>query len=239
VDADLSNPAHQTPLVNNAAKLRDDLWATADGLKKQAGFKCAEKLVACAEVELVHAGNEHQQQGWRHAKPYVQMAEDQLSEAQAALKTCERPASIAIPAAPTVVVPVARSVEKVTLNASALFRFNKRRTADLLPQGKAELNDLAQKINSVYASVEHIELVGFTDRLGAERYNNTLSLDRANTVKAYLQSQGVQAQMTTAGRGKASPVVTGCGASTKPTKSLTSCLQPNRRVEVTIVGVKR
>jgi OmpA-OmpF porin, OOP family len=237
--ADASNPANQTPLVNNATKLREDLWAAAEGLKKQSGFKCAEKLVACAEVELVHAGNEHSQQGWRHAKPYVQIAEDQLSEAQAALKTCEPPAA-SIPTAPTpVLVPAARSVEKVTLNASALFRFNKRRQSDLLPEGKAELDDLANKINSVYASVEHIELVGFTDRLGSERYNDKLSLDRANTVKAYLESRGIKAQITTAGRGKASPVVTSCGVSNKPTKRLTSCLQPNRRVEVTIVGIKR
>jgi OmpA-OmpF porin, OOP family len=240
--SDEKNPAQQTLLINNAAKLRPDLWATADGLKKQAGFKCAEKQVACAEVELVHAGNEHNQQGWRHAKPYVQIAEDQLTDAQAATQACEPVKATATAPTPAVTPTPAvavRSVEKITLGASALFRFNKRNLQDLLPEGKVQLDDLARKVSTVYETVEHIELVGYTDRLGSDTYNETLSKDRANTVKAYLQNQGVKAQMTTAGRGKASPVATNCASSNRPTKALTACLQPNRRVEVTIVGVKR
>jgi hypothetical protein len=55
--------------------------------------------------------------------------------------------------------------------------------------------------------------------------------------KAYLQSKGVTAPMTTAGRGPADPVVQ-CEGS-KPTPQLTACLQPNRRVEITIVGVTK
>jgi hypothetical protein len=72
-----------TPLVNEADRLRPDLWAQADTLKAHAGRACVAQRVACAEVALVHAGNEHRQQGWRHARPYVQMAEDQLQQAAA------------------------------------------------------------------------------------------------------------------------------------------------------------
>ena len=56
-----------TPLVvAGAQRLRPDLWALAEALKGQRGWRCAQQKTACAEVELVHAGNEHAQQGWRH-----------------------------------------------------------------------------------------------------------------------------------------------------------------------------
>ena len=57
-----------TELVNGA-RLRPDLWAQLEALKRGPGFRCAQPQIACAEVELVHAGNEHNQQQWRHAKP--------------------------------------------------------------------------------------------------------------------------------------------------------------------------
>jgi OmpA-OmpF porin, OOP family len=235
------NPAHKTPLVNKAAKLRDDLWLEANQFKAQPGIECVAKQVACAEVELVHAGNEHNQQGWRHAKPYVQIAEDLIGEAQSAQKSCQpQPPVMASPMVPPPAVQSiapAATVEKIALSASALFRFNKRNPGDLLAEGKAQLDDLAAKLKSGYASVEAIDLVGYTDRLGSAAYNAQLSLDRAATVKAYLQSQGVKAPMTTQGRGPADPVKMCSG--NKPTPALTQCLQPNRRVEISIKGVKR
>jgi OmpA-OmpF porin, OOP family len=218
------NPANQTPLVNGAEKLRPDLWSLADALKKHEGFRCVEQLVACGEVELVHAGNEYNQQQWRHAKPYVQIAEDLLGQAQAGADTCLKPT-------------IAPTVERLNLNASALFRFNRRTQADLLPAGKAELDQLIDRIQKVYSNVERIDLVGYTDRLGSDSYNATLSQDRADTVKAYLEAGGVSAPMTASGRGEADPVVQCEG--NKPTAKLTNCLQPNRRVEVTITGTKR
>ncbi len=240
--------AQQTPLLNGATMLREDLWAQAASLKKLEGFACAERQVACAEVELVHAGNEYAQQGWRHAKPYVQIAEDLLSDAKAAAAACPKPkpppSIVPLMPEPVAVAPLApiakltKTIEKITLNASALFKFDKRKTVDLLPQGKAQLDELAAKINSVYASVESIALVGYTDRLGSDAYNNTLSADRANAVKAYLQSKGVTSAMTTEGRGKAEPIAQ-CPGGNAPTAALTQCLQPNRRVEVAITGVKR
>ena len=78
----------ETALVNDAARLRPDLWERVEALKRHAGFQCARQQVACAEVELVHAGNEFQQQQWRHAKPYIQMAEDQIGEATELAQAC-------------------------------------------------------------------------------------------------------------------------------------------------------
>ena len=64
-----------TPLVNGAARVREDLWKRLGAVHGTPGFACAQQAVACGEVELVHAGNEFNQQQWRHAKPYIQIAE--------------------------------------------------------------------------------------------------------------------------------------------------------------------
>jgi len=54
-------------------------------------------------------------------------------------------------------------------------------------------------------------------------------------VKAYLVSQGIEAnRVYTEGKGKRNPVVTDCMQ--KNRKALISCLAPNRRVEVEVVG---
>lgn len=218
-----------TPLVNDAARLRPDLWERFGALKQHTGFRCAQQLVACGEVELVHAGNEYNQQQWRHAKPYVQIAEENLAQATAAAEACLTP-----PVAP--VAPV--RVERIVLNASALFRFDRSAEADLLPQGRAELDALAAKLGDAYASVESIALVGHTDRLGSAAYNDRLSQARADTVKAYLQGKGIAAEITATGRGEAVPVKD-CPGGDVAALALTECLQPNRRVEVTITGTPR
>jgi outer membrane protein OmpA-like peptidoglycan-associated protein len=83
-----TNPAWQTPLVGGALRLRDDLWRRTAALHQGEGARCAAPMVACAEVELVHAGHEHQQQGWRHARPYIQMAEDLVANAEQAARNC-------------------------------------------------------------------------------------------------------------------------------------------------------
>lgn len=90
-----------TVLVNEAERLRPDLWDAAARLQSHVGYRCATQKVACAEVELVHAGNEHKQLGWRHARPYVQMAEDWMLDAQAAAEHCTRqPADVPAPGTP-------------------------------------------------------------------------------------------------------------------------------------------
>lgn len=218
-----------TPLINDAARLRPDLWERFAALKQHEGFRCAQQLVACAEVELVHAGNEYNQQQWRHAKPYVQIAEEKVVEATAVAEACNPPA----PPAPPV------TVETLTLSASALFRFDRSTEADLLPAGRAELDALAARLAEVYARIDSIALVGHTDRLGATAYNQSLSEARAGTVKAYLQSRGVTAPISAEGRGESKPVTTTCPAGEVATRALTECLQPDRRVEVGITGVRR
>ena len=211
-----------TPLANHAEKLRPDLWARYDALKQSAGFSCAAQQTACGEVELVHAGNEIHDAGWRHAKPYVQIAEDLAGGAEKTAANCGAPPKPAVAVQP----------EKITLSADALFQFDKSDSKDLLPKGRAELDDLAQKLATRKVTVTAIKVTGYTDRLGSAAYNQRLSLARANTVKRYLQEHGVTAPVSVEGRGLQDQLVACTGV--KPRPALLACLQPNRRVEVTI-----
>ena len=67
---------------------------------------------------------------------------------------------------------------------------------------------------------------GFTDSMGSEEMNQSLSERRANAVKNYLVGQGVgSARLTSSGRGESSPVADNESAAGR---------QQNRRVEVVI-----
>lgn len=237
-----ADPARQTPLVNGAARLREDLWARLGALREHRGWACAQQLAACAEVELVHAGNEHNQLGWRHARPYIQIAEDQVGDAARAAELCPvdpppaPPTPPAPPAPPAPPVPPPVVNERIVLSASVLFGFDRRGIDDLLPGGRAQLDQLAVRLDKVYARIDRLELIGHTDRLGGEAYNRQLSQDRAETIRAYLASRGVAVSMIATGRGSEQPLVE---CSQKSPAALRACLQPNRRVELDITGVPR
>ena len=128
--------------------------------------------------------------------------------------------------------PVIQS-QKITYQADALFDFDK---AILKPAGKEKLDDLASKIGDL--NLEVVVATGYTDRIGSDKYNDRLSLRRAQAVKAYLVSKGIEAnRIYTEGKGKRNPVTTGCNQ--KNRKQLIACLAPDRRVEVEVVGTSR
>ena len=132
-------------------------------------------------------------------------------------------------------VVAAPQVERINPSADALFRFNQSDAADMLPEGKATLDRLAENLVSRQAHIDGIALTGHTDRLGSEQYNYNLGLQRAQTVKNYLQGKGVQAPISVASAGESQPVTTAC-TGTRATAALKACLQPDRRVTVDISG---
>jgi OOP family OmpA-OmpF porin len=140
------------------------------------------------------------------------------------------------PDVPTPVKPVV-GTERVNLAADALFSFDKASSTDLLPAGKATLDQLAQTLKDGYVQVNSIALIGHTDRLGNEQYNYKLGLRRAETVKAYLQSRGVTAPMSVSSAGETQPTTNCLG--TKSTAALKACLQPDRRVVIDITGIRQ
>ncbi|MGX2951058.1 OmpA family protein [Ursidibacter sp. B-7004-1] len=114
--------------------------------------------------------------------------------------------------------------KEYVLSGDFLFDFDK---SNLTAQGKTTLNRIAQEVKASGAS--RITVIGYTDRLGATDYNLKLSQARANTAKAYLQAQGVQANIKAQGRGKANQVKA-CNGVTG--QALKDCLKPNRRVVI-------
>ena len=132
-------------------------------------------------------------------------------------------------------VVAAPQVERINLSADALFRFNQSDAADMLPEGKATLDRLAENLVSRQVHIDSIALTGHTDSLGSEQYNYNLGLQRAQTVKNYLQGKGVQAPISVASAGESQPVTTAC-TGTRATAALKACLQPDRRVTVDISG---
>jgi len=115
---------------------------------------------------------------------------------------------------------------KVTLAADVLFDFDK---AVLKAAGKSKLDDLAAKVKDI--NLEVVIAIGHTDSIGSDAYNQKLSVRRAESVKAYLVSKGVEPnRIYTEGKGKKQPV-----ASNKTTDGR----QKNRRVEIEIIGTRR
>ena len=94
------------------------------------------------------------------------------------------------------------AAEKITVAADALFDFDK---ATLRPEGKAKLDELVSKAAAI--KLEVILVVGHTDRIGSDAYNQKLSERRAAAVKTYLVAKGIEAnRVYTEGKGEKQPV---------------------------------
>ena len=142
----------------------------------------------------------------------------------------------AAPSAPN--TPAAPGVkpagEKITVAADALFDFNK---AVLRPEGKAKLDELVAKAKAI--KLEVILAVGHTDRIGNDAYNQKLSEKRAAAVKEYLVAKGIEAnRVYTEGKGEKQPVTGDKCKGNAKTAALISCLQPDRRVDIEVIGTK-
>ena len=134
------------------------------------------------------------------------------------------PAPAPVPVAPE--APAVVDAQKVTYAADAFFDFDK---AVLKPEGRAKLDDLAEKLQAV--DLETIVAVGHTDSVGKESYNQRLSVRRAEAVKKYLVSKGVPAdRIFTEGKGETQPVATNKTAEGRA---------QNRRVEIEVAGTPR
>lgn len=123
---------------------------------------------------------------------------------------------------------------KISLSADALFDFDK---AKLKPAGKVLLDDMARDLRDV--KYDTIEAVGHTDRIGSPRYNQKLSVQRANSVKTYLEGTGIPADRIRAtGKGETQPVTKAGECKGPKSKKVIACLQPDRRVDVEVSGGK-
>lgn len=134
--------------------------------------------------------------------------------------------------------------EKVTLSAKVLFAFDK---AALRPEAKDVLDPLVNRLKTGSGTnLKGVSVNGFTDYLGTEKYNLTLSQKRADAVKDYLVAGGVPADKVVAvGQGSANATMTQeCSSKFKVKKghrapaALKACLEADRRVELEIDTVQ-
>ena len=114
---------------------------------------------------------------------------------------------------------------KVTFAADAFFDFDK---SVLKPAGKTALDGLVGKVRDI--NLEVIIAVGHTDSVGSDAYNQKLSIRRAEAVKAYLVSKGIERnRVYTEGKGEKQPVADNKTAAGRA---------KNRRVEIEVVGTR-
>ncbi len=103
---------------------------------------------------------------------------------------------------PVVVSPAAQLPAKVLLHGDALFDFDR---SDLKPAGRRELDAVISSAEGKRFRV--VQVSGYTDGIGSDRYNNALSTRRARAVAKYLRERGLLAErLVVTGFGESNPV---------------------------------
>ena len=162
---------------------------------------------------------------WRNASWTPATAAPGCGPAPVASKAVEAPPAPKAAAPAPAPAPQAPAASKVTYAADAFFDFDK---ATLKPAGKAKLDDLVGKVKGI--NLEVIIAVGHTDNVGSDVYNQKLAVKRAESVKAYLVSKGIEKnRIYTEGKGEKQPV-----ADNKTSEGRAK----NRRVEIEVVGTR-
>jgi outer membrane protein OmpA-like peptidoglycan-associated protein len=110
---------------------------------------------------------------------------------------------------------------KLTLDSEVSFDFDSARVTPAFEPTLVKLADVLKKHDR-----NRITIVGHTDSVGPEAYNEDLSLRRAEAVRAELISQGVPAEdLIALGKGESQP---------RATNETEAGRQLNRRVEILI-----
>lgn len=121
-------------------------------------------------------------------------------------------------------VPAVPAIEAnsllITLDSGVLFDVDKY---NLRPEAQEVLKNLAVVLKE--AGIKSFEIDGHTDSDASDEHNKTLSDNRAKSVKEFLASQGVAANITTNGYGESRPIASNDTPEGK---------QKNRRVEIII-----
>ena len=124
--------------------------------------------------------------------------------------------------------------ETFSLEAGALFPFD---GSNLTDEGNKAVSDVVAEVQAKNVTNATYTVKGYTDRLGAEAYNQKLSAKRADTVANALITSGVpqDAIVSVEGLGEANPV-TGTSCDGLKGNDLKQCLAPDRRVEISVEG---
>lgn len=148
------------------------------------------------------------------------------------------PVAAPAPPPPPPAAPVTRTVE---FSADGMFAFD---SSTLTAVSKSRVDNFIKGFREAALTVTAIKIIGHTDPLGSEAYNQKLSEARAKTVADYLVAQGVSSSLiTTAGAGESQLKITEaeCKAQgkAKTRKALIDCFALNRRIEANVTGTKK
>ncbi|MCX5877385.1 MAG: outer membrane beta-barrel protein [Deltaproteobacteria bacterium] len=181
------------------------------------------------DIDLISVGLVYRF-GGKTPPPAVARAEEPAPEPVAKAKVAE-PVPAPAPV-PVVVPPPAPRFQKYTLSVTELFAFDRAE----LRKSQPKLDEIANVLMND-STIDDVLIVGYTDRIGPDKYNQKLSERRAVAVKKYLVGKGVKSErLMTKGKGKASPIA---GCKGMKNNALITCLAPNRRVEIEQITAKR
>lgn len=117
--------------------------------------------------------------------------------------------------------------QKVTFQAETLFDFDK---SVIKPEGRSRLDGFITSLNGSGARYETVIVIGHTDSIGSDAYNLRLGQRRAEAVKAYLISKGIDSRtIKTDSRGEREPVADNKTAAGRA---------KNRRVVIEVNGTR-
>jgi OOP family OmpA-OmpF porin len=210
-------------ILRTAVTVRPDLWTQLAALKADSRFAAcppAQKLTACAEVELTRAGHDAWTRAFATAQQRTEALQAPMRAASQALAAC------------TPERPVAQVPEVISLSADALFEFGRGDLAAISDEGRRQLDQIAVRLRAL-DTVDRLVVSGYTDRLGSAGYNLRLSWLRADTVRRYLADSGVTVPIDARGFGKTQP---GSTCAMRNREALIDCLARDRRVEIRVVG---
>ncbi|QNK73192.1 OmpA family protein [Variovorax sp. PAMC28562] len=115
---------------------------------------------------------------------------------------------------------------KTTLQAETLFDFGK---SAIKAESQQALHALASQIKATDYDV--VITIGHTDSAGSQDFNQSLSEQRANAVRAYLIAHGVDAaRIRSEGKGEKEPIASNATAQGRA---------QNRRVEIEVLGQEK
>lgn len=228
-----------------ARQLRADLWRQVEAAQHDGRRCAAPKMLAYCAVQLAWAGYEAGSGGWRHADPYLRIAEDYcataLAVAPGARAAARRDAAAAPEAAATAPAPAARALAlepeaRAEPELTVHFAHDRYRAADITAPGRAQLRELARTLRRWPRSVR-LRVSGHADLTGTDRYNVVLSERRARTVVLELRRLGVpQRRITLEAHGSSEPLLT-CPRESLERRRYLDCLGPNRRVRIALDGI--
>lgn len=171
-----------------------------------------------------------------YVAPYVAPAPAVVVAPKPAPVLAQAPPPVVVELAPPAAAVVVPERRRVSYSAESMFGFDQ---SAVQPDGKAQLDTFSSELKGT--RFETVTVEGHTDRLGSTEYNQKLSMERAEAVKAYLVAPGGvdAAKISTVGKSESSPVTKAedCKGS-KATAQLRACLQPDRRVEIEVTGTR-